>query len=135
MPYAAISYRVKEGYEDELAELFANIGRVSSPVLHDESGNEVGKLLGTAVFIEGPMIVRFIHYSGGTLADVGRHMSNQPAIHAFEEELQPYLAQARDTTSPEAFRQFFAKSTMRCLTQVSVDTLKPEATSEGVELE
>ena len=76
-------------------------------------------LLGTAVFIEGPMIVRFIHYSGGTLEDVARHMSHQPAVHNFEEALQPYLAEERDTTTPEAFREFFTKSTMRCLTQAS----------------
>ena len=132
MPYAAISYRVKEGYEDDLARLFSNIGRVSSPVLHDESGKEVGMLLGTAVFIEGPMIVRFIHYSGGTLEDVARHMSHQPAVHNFEEALQPYLAEERDTTTPEAFREFFTKSTMRCLTQASLESWKAEAAGAQV---
>lgn len=135
MPYAAISYRVKEGYEDDLARLFSNIGRVSSPVLHDESGKEVGMLLGTAVFIEGPMIVRFIHYSGGTLEDVARHMSHQPAVHNFEEALQPYLAEERDTTTPEAFREFFTKSTMRCLTQASLESWKAEAAGAQPESE
>ena len=38
MPYAAITYDVKPGHEDEIAELFANFQRADTPILHNEDG-------------------------------------------------------------------------------------------------
>lgn len=127
MPYAAITYKVKDGYEDEIAEIFSRFRRAGSPVLHDEDGNEVGKLLGTGVFIQGATMVRFIHYSGGTLEDIARHMAGQSGVHEIEEALKPYLSEERDTATPEAFRRYFARSTMRCISQLSIDTFVPHA--------
>ncbi len=99
MPFAAITYRGKPGHE-EIAEIFAGFQRVSTPVLPDENGDEVGLLLGTAVSIKDDIVVRVIHYEGGDLRDVGRHMTGQRGVHLLEEKSAPYLAETRDTTRP-----------------------------------
>jgi hypothetical protein len=119
MPYAAISYDIKPGYEDEIAELFASFRRVDSPVLRSDDGQQVGALLGTAVFIRDGLLVRFIHYEGD-ISEVGRHMSRQPGVHHLEQALKPYLATPRDTAAPDRFEAFFAKNLLRCVQQFSV---------------
>ena len=87
MPYAAITYDVKPGHEDEIAELFANFQRADTPVLRNEAGEEVGRLVGTAVFIRGGTLVRFIHYEGDFIA-VAKHMGQQKGVHLIEDKLQ-----------------------------------------------
>ena len=122
MPYAAITYRVKTGHEEEIARIFGGSQRVSSPVLRDESGNEVGRLLGTVVFLKDDVLVRVIHYEGD-FAAIGRHMGAQRNVHVLEEQLAPYLAAPRDTSSPEKFRAHFREATMRRIGELTVDTL------------
>lgn len=121
MPYAAITYDIKPGHEDEVAEIFAGFRRADTPVLRNEQGEEVGRLLGTAVFIRDDTLVRFIHYEGD-IADVGAHMARQKGVHMIEEKLKPYLATPRDTGTPDKFRRHFADSLMRCISQLSVPT-------------
>ncbi|MGH3645684.1 MAG: SchA/CurD-like domain-containing protein [Micromonosporaceae bacterium] len=118
MPYAAISYDVKPGFEKEITELFSHFKRAESPAFLDDDGNEVGRLLGTAVFIRDGLLVRFVHYEG-ELADVGRHMGRQQGVHILEEKLQPYLATERDTSSPEKFQAHFRNSLLTCISQLS----------------
>ncbi|MEC3952007.1 SchA/CurD-like domain-containing protein [Nocardia sp. CDC153] len=125
MPFAAITYKVKPGNEDRIAEIFANFRRVNSPTLRDDSGVEVGKLLGTAVFIKDELMVRVIHYEGDFSAISG-HMSAQQGVHALEKQLAPYLAEQRDTSNRDGFDTYFKNSTMRCISQLSIDTL-PQA--------
>jgi hypothetical protein len=122
MPYAAISYRVKPGHEDEIAEIFANFKRVKTPELRDEAGQESGKLLGTAVFIDHDVVVRVIHYEGA-FADIARKMAAQSGVHSVEAQLAPYLAEQRDTSTAEGFSSYFKNAVMRCISQLSVDTL------------
>ena len=119
MPYAAITYDIKPGFEDEIAEIFGNFRRADSPILRDESGTEVGRLLGTAVFIRDGQLVRFIHYEGD-FAQIGKHMARQEGVHIIEEKLKPYLASARNTETAEGFQQHFSRSLMRCISQLSV---------------
>ncbi|HEX4221157.1 MAG TPA: SchA/CurD-like domain-containing protein [Pseudonocardiaceae bacterium] len=121
MPYAAITYRVKPGNEDTIAEIFAGFQRVDRPDFADEQGDAAGRLLGTAVFIKDDVMVRIIHYEGD-FAWVGKHMAAQQGVHLVEDALQPYLAQERDTTAPAAFGSYFRDATMRCISQLSVDT-------------
>ena len=121
MPYAAITYRVKEGHEDEIARVFAGFQRVESPVLHDEHGEASGMLLGTAVFIKDNLMVRVIHYDG-SMADVARHMAGHPGVHVLEQALAPHLADRRDTRAPGAFEEDFRNATMRCISQLTLDT-------------
>lgn len=121
MPFAAITYQVKPGHEDEIAEIFSGFQRVDTPVLTDDDGNRVGKLLGTAVFIKDELMVRVIQYEG-EFAAISRHMATQRGVHALEEKLAPYLAARRATGTPDGFRTYFADSLMRCISELSVAT-------------
>ncbi|MET9778714.1 SchA/CurD-like domain-containing protein [Streptomyces sp. NPDC006367] len=121
MPYAAITYRVKPGHEEEIAEIFDAFKRVDTPDFKGDDGNAAGRLLGTGVFIKDDVLVRVIHYEGD-FAAVGRHMAAQKGVHILEDRLQPYLAEPRDTTSPEAFAAYFREATMRSIAQLTVDT-------------
>lgn len=126
MPYAAITYSVQPGHEDEIAEIFSRFRRVDSPHLRDEAGQNVGRLLGTAVFIKDALMVRVIHYEG-EFAAIARHMATQPGVHRLEQELAPYLAEQRDSASPEGFATYFRNATMRCISQLSIDTFPASA--------
>ncbi|MFI1395470.1 SchA/CurD-like domain-containing protein [Streptomyces sp. NPDC020681] len=121
MPYAAITYRVKPGHEDEIAEIFSQFTRVDTPDYKGDDGAAAGRLLGTGVFIKDDVMVRVIHYEGD-FAAVGRHMATQKGVHILEEKLQKYLAEERDTSSPAAFAQYFRNATMRSIAQLTVDS-------------
>ncbi|HEX6871157.1 MAG TPA: SchA/CurD-like domain-containing protein [Micromonosporaceae bacterium] len=121
MPYAAITYRVRPGCEDEIAKIFADFQRVDTPRMSDEDGVPAGRLLGTAVFVKDDVLVRVIHYEGEFSA-VARHMAGQRGVHLLEEKLAPYLATPRQTDTPEAFGKYFRDATMRCVSQLSIDT-------------
>lgn len=118
MSYAAITYKVKPGHEDEIEKLFAGFQRVSTPVIRNEAGEKTGELLGSAVFIKDDIMIRVIHYEG-SLADVGRHMAVQSGVHKLEEQLMPYLDGHRDTESPEGFRRHFQNSLMRRIAELT----------------
>ena len=122
MPYAAISYHIKPGFEDEIAEVLANFRRPSSPVVLDDAGEPIGRLLGTAVFVHGELMIRVMHYEGCELADVSRYMGRQPGVYEVLRNLAPYLATPRDATDESSFRTSFGQNTVRCLAQFSVDS-------------
>lgn len=126
MPFAAITYRVKPGHEDEIAEIFAGFVRVDTPVMRDARGEQAGRLLGTAVFIKDDVMVRVIHYEGD-FGVVATHMARQRGVHLIEEKLAPYLASQRDTSTPEAFGAYFRDAAMRCVSQLSLDTHPADA--------
>lgn len=121
MPYAAITYRVRPGHEQEIADLFAAFQRVDTPDYAAADGAPAGRLLGTGVFIKDDVMVRVIHYEGD-FAAVGRHMAAQKGVHLLEEGLAPYLAEERDTSTPEGFRAYFQNAVMRSVSQLTVDT-------------
>ncbi|MEV5753945.1 SchA/CurD-like domain-containing protein [Actinoallomurus sp. NPDC052308] len=121
MPFAAITYRVVPGHEDEIAEIFAGFQRVDTPVFRDPDGEKAGRLLGTAVFIKDDVMVRVIHYEGDFRA-VAAHMGRQKGVHLLEEKLAPYLAEKRDTSTEAGFQEYFRNSVMRSVSQLSVDT-------------
>ena len=121
MPYAAITYRVKPGHEDEIAEIFAGFQRVDRPDFAGETGEQAGRLLGTGVFVKDDVLVRVIHYEGDFSA-VARHMAAQKGVHILEEKLSPLLAEPRDTSSTEGFLEYFRDATMRSISQLTVDT-------------
>jgi hypothetical protein len=120
MSYAAITYKVNPGHEKEIEEIFAQYQRANSPILRDENGDRVGLLLGTALFVKGDTMVRVIHYEGGTVEDIARHMSAQAGVREAERRIAPYLAVARDTETPEAFIEYFHNSTMRPVSVLTV---------------
>ncbi|AGL16622.1 SchA/CurD-like domain-containing protein [Actinoplanes sp. N902-109] len=118
MSIAAISYDIKAGHEEQIAEIFGNFRRTGSPVIRDESGAEVGRIVSTALFIKGATMVRFIEYEG-RLSDVARFMAAQPGVREVEQRLKPYLSRPRDTGTVEGFIATFERSTMRCLSLLS----------------
>lgn len=121
MPYAAISYKVKRGFEGEIRDVFARFQRVDTPDFRGADGSTAGRLLGTAVFVKDDVVVRVIHYDGDFRA-IGAHMAAQRGVHTVEDELAPYLAEPRDTSTPEAFGAYFRDAVMECVSQLSVDT-------------
>jgi hypothetical protein len=123
VPFAGITYKVKPGFEDEIAWIFSpeNFTRVDSPILRDEDGEELGYLTCTGLFIEDDTMIRVIQHEGGTAADIRRHMSVQEGVHEAETRLVPYLAAERDTTTPEGFMAHFDRSAMTVLGLDQVD--------------
>ena len=142
MTFGAISYRIHPGHEDEIAEIFspANFRRASSPIMRNEAGAVVGKIIGTGLFVAGDTMVRVIQYDG-TLPDVARHMARQTGVREAEERIAPYLAVPRDTSTVDGFLRYFRASTMRCPVQEIIedhplarlaalrDTVQPELIS------
>lgn len=111
--YFAITWTVKPGSEDVVKKAFSNYGRPDHDV-KDNDGNVVGKLLSTQVFMKGNMLVRAIEFEGSIL-DVAPHMGRQPAIRALEDELDQYLEQPRDMSTPEGARKYFMETAMETL--------------------
>lgn len=123
MPFAGVTYKVKPGFEDEIAWIFSpeNFTRVDSPVLRDADGEELGYLTCTGLFIQDDTMIRVIQHDGGEVADIRRHMSVQEGVHEAERRLAPYLATPRDTSTPEGFVAHFDRSVMTVLDMRQVD--------------
>lgn len=121
MPYAAITYRVKPGHEEEIEQIFAGFQRVNTPQFTREDGSAAGRLLGTTVFLKDEFLVRVIHYEGD-FAEIGKHMAQQKGVHLLEDKLAPFLLEPRETTSPEQFAAYFRDATMRKIAELTVDT-------------
>ncbi|APU14252.1 SchA/CurD-like domain-containing protein [Actinoalloteichus fjordicus] len=119
MPFVAITYDIKPGHEDEVAEVFSGFRRVRSPAVPDDEGREAAKILATAVFIRDGLLVRFIEYEGD-LDAVARFMAVQPGVREVERRLAPYLNNPRDTGTVEGFVATFKQSMLRSVTQISV---------------
>ncbi|KAF4407473.1 MULTISPECIES: SchA/CurD-like domain-containing protein [Streptomyces] len=112
--FTAVTWTVKPGSEERVAELFAGYKRPDSFVMEDAEGNVTGKLIATAVFMKDNRVVRVIEYEG-SLPALMRHMAAQDTVRELEEQLAEFLEQPRDTSSPTAFRDFFIANSMRCV--------------------
>jgi hypothetical protein len=119
MPFVAITYNIKSGYENEVAEVFGDFQRPKSPTVPGANGRPAGRILATAVFIRDDLLVRFIEFEGD-LDAVAHHMAAQPGVQAVERRLKPYLASPRDTGTAEGFVRTFKAGMLRCVTQLSV---------------
>ncbi|MFI6942061.1 SchA/CurD-like domain-containing protein [Streptomyces sp. NPDC050418] len=119
MPFAAITYDIKPGCEEELAEIFGSFRRVKSAQVRDEAGEAAGTILATAVFLRDDTLVRVIEYTGD-LDAVARHMATQPGVREVEAKLKPYLTRPRDTDTVEGFVATFRRSLLRTVAQISV---------------
>ncbi|MEU1275013.1 SchA/CurD-like domain-containing protein [Streptomyces sp. NPDC005799] len=119
MPFAAITYDIKPGYEAELAAIFGDFKRVRSSRVQDERGEAAGTILATAVFLRDDTLVRVIEYTGD-LEAVARHMASQPGVREVEAKLKPYLSKPRDTDTVEGFVATFKRSLLNTVAQISV---------------
>ena len=111
--FHALMWNVKLGTEDQVRELFKNYGR-PDPTIRDDDGNEVGKLLGTQVFLKGNTVVRVVEVEG-SLREVAVHMGKQPAVRDLEEKLDDLLETPRDMSTPQGAAAFFRQSAMEVL--------------------
>ena len=119
MPFAAITYDIKPGYEKELTEIFGNFKRVRGSSVLDDQGRTAGTILATAVFLRDDTLVRVIEYTGD-LEAVARFMANQPGVREVERKLKPYLSRPRDTDTPEGFVATFKRSLLKTVAEISV---------------
>ncbi|WP_411139487.1 SchA/CurD-like domain-containing protein [Streptomyces sp. x-80] len=117
MPFAALTYDIRPGCEDEVAEVFAGFRRVGSPSVPGTGASPAARLLATAVFLRDATLVRVIEYEGD-LDAVARHMACQPSVQEVERRLKPYLNSPRDTDTPEGFVRTFHQSLLRCITHL-----------------
>lgn len=101
----ALFYPLQPGSEEKVKELFRTSGRPEFDVKNAD-GEVVGRLLGTMAFVGKQMAVRVIEVEG-PLPLVAGHMSQQPAVRAFERELENHLAAPRDMTTREGAMAFF----------------------------
>src|SRR5213593_5052668 len=114
MPFVAITYDIKGGHEDQVAEVFRNFQRPGSAMVPGADGKQAGRMLATALFIRDSLLVRFIEYEGD-LDAVLRHIAGQPGIQEVERKLKPYLRSPRDTSTVEGFIGTFKNSMLRCI--------------------
>ena len=121
MPYAMLTFRVKPGHEEELAELFGAAPALESSIVTDDDGEETARLLGTGVFVKDGVLVRLVHYEGD-FSGIARHLAGQHHVHIIEDRIAPFLADPRDTATTDGFAAFFRDAMMRCLTQSSSET-------------
>lgn len=119
MPFAAITYDIKPGYEKELAEIFGSFRRVRSSEVRDDDGAVTATILATAVFLRDDVLVRVIEYTGD-LDAVARRMAMQPGVREVERKLKPYLTKPRDTDTEEGFVATFRRSLLTTVAQISV---------------
>ncbi|MFE0021554.1 SchA/CurD-like domain-containing protein [Amycolatopsis sp. NPDC059021] len=119
MPLAAITYDIKPGHEDDVAEIFGGFRRVGSAAVPTGDAEVATRILATGVFIRDDLLVRFIEYEGD-LDAVARHMATQPGVREVERKLAPYLSKPRDTGTVEGFVATFRRSLLRCVSQISV---------------
>lgn len=119
MPFAAITYDIKPGYEKELTEIFGDFKRVRGSSVQDEEGRTAGTILATAVFLRDDTLVRVIEYTGD-LDAVARHMATQPGVREVEKKLKPYLSRPRETDTTEGFVATFRRSLLKTVAQISV---------------
>lgn len=106
----ALFYPLLPGSEEKVKELFRTSGRPEFDV-RGADGTVVGKLLGTMAFVGKEMAVRVIEIEG-PLPMVAAHMSQQPAVRAFERELENHLAAPRDMTTREGAQAFFRQAAL-----------------------
>jgi hypothetical protein len=119
MPFVAITYNIKGGHEDKVAEVFSDFQRPDSADVPGADGKPAGRILATAVFIRDSLLVRFIEYDGD-LDAVAMFMATRPGVQEVERKLKPYLSVPRDTATVDGFVQTFKSSMLRCITQLSV---------------
>jgi hypothetical protein len=112
--YYAVMWNVKKGTEDDVVKLFESYGRPDHEI-KDDDGNPVGLLLSTQVFMKDNTIVRVIEADAPSFIDVAKHMRKQKPIQELEEQLDPYLEEPRDMSTPQGAAEFFMKTAMRCL--------------------
>ncbi|MFD8702390.1 SchA/CurD-like domain-containing protein [Kitasatospora sp. NPDC059648] len=101
----ALTFTVKPGSEAEVARILSAYASPKAEV------DEHTRLHRTSLFMHGNRVVRAVEVVGN-LGDALRHVAMQPEVRAVEEELNPYLEEARQLGDPQSARAFFAKAAL-----------------------
>lgn len=104
----ALAFRIKPGTESAVAQLLADY---RAPDLQVDAET---RLVGTAVFIKGDLVIRVVEVKGD-LAKVGPHLARDPAIQQVERALIPHLVEPYDPTDAAQRGRFFAQRLMACI--------------------
>lgn len=99
----AITFTVKPGSEDKVAEILSGYASPSARV------DSTTRLARTSLFLHGNRVVRAVEVTGNLVAAL-RHVARQPEIRAVEEAINPYLEEERDLDDPESARAFFTRA-------------------------
>lgn len=107
----AVTFRVRPGTEDAVADLLASYDP-PNPEIDAET-----RLLSTSVFMKDQQIVRMIEFEGDFRKVMAR-LSQDPSIQYVEKELDKYLVEEdrRDMSNPQGAKEFFARAMMRTVT-------------------
>lgn len=105
----AITFRIKPGTQEQVKDL------LSSYAPPEWATADGARLLWTSIFIKDDVVVRMMEIDG-ELPSVMAHLARQPSIQQLERELEQYLAEPRDMTTPEGARAFFGRSMMQHVT-------------------
>lgn len=115
----AIAFRIKPESQDDVRRILANYGR---PTLTLEDGT---RLLGTAVFVKGDLVLRVVDIDGDLLSAV-QGLARDPVIQEVERALNPHLVEPRDLDDPTSVRRFIDKARMELITHRDTDPSKGE---------
>jgi hypothetical protein len=105
----ALLFTVRPGTEEKAAEIFKNYARPSVQASTQTS------LISTSVFMKDNVIIRILDIEG-SLDEAVTFLSQQPAIHKVEEELNLILENPRDFTDPDVAKSFFQQALMTRVT-------------------
>jgi len=101
----AIIFGVRPGTEQRVRELLTGY---PPPTWETPDGT---RLLGTSIFMKDSVVVRMMEIDG-SLPSVMAHLAAQPSIQELERQLDQFLAEPRDMSSPEGARAFFGRAMM-----------------------
>lgn len=105
----AITFRIKPGTVDQVKNLLASYAPPDG-VTPDGT-----RLLSTSVFVKDDVVVRMMEIDGN-LASVMAHLAEQPSVQSLEHQLDQYLAEPRDVSTPEGAQSFFRRAMMEHVT-------------------
>lgn len=124
MTWHALHYPLRPGSEETVKDLFRRSGRPNFDVT-DDDGTVVGRLLGTMAFVGDGKAIRVMEVEGA-LPKVAAHMSRQPEVRAFEDELEDHLAVPRDMRTPDGAREFFQQAALGSVHVVGGEQGEPQ---------
>lgn len=105
----AITFRVRPGTADRVKTLLSTY---DPPEWVTPDG---ARLLGTSVFIKDDVVVRVMEIDGD-LRSVMAHLATQPSVRQLERDLDQYLLEPRDLSTPQGAGAFFRKAMMEHVT-------------------
>jgi len=105
----AITFQIKPDTVEQVKNLLASY---VPPTWVTPDGT---RLLSTSVFVKDDRVVRMMEIDG-SLASVLAHLARQPSVQQLERQLDQYLAEPRDISTPEGAQSFFRRAMMAHVT-------------------